>query len=1081
VAVAGLVGFLVLPGSPGPPETAGEAGEGSADVVVDERTDLRTPAGRSEARLVDALSKLAVAAAQPEPLVVDYPPEGAVFPPGMVPPTFLWRDGSPAADAWLVDLALDGGERHVRVFTRGESPPRGELDPTCVARTNQVHRPTPQQASARSWTPAPEVWATVQQHSRERPATITVTGFRRQQPDRVLSRGSTRFLTSADPLGAVIFYRDVPLVPWAGGQGVVSPLEPEVAAGVAWRVRDISRPESRVVMQGMVACAGCHAFSRDGRTVGLTLQGLNEDVGTLGLAPVSRHVVMRPDHLVSWNSLKDRPRGQRTAGLLPQLSADGQWAVATVKEELFVANYPDFRFLYAAFPTRGVLAVASRATGQVRLLPGADNPAYVHTGATWTPDGKELVFSRATAREAYVPDRPLPTRALDPEETPIQYDLYRIPFQGGRGGEASPITGASGNDASNTFPRVSPDGKWVVFTRTANGQGLRPDSELWIVPLAGGEARRMTCNTARMNSWHSFSPNGRWMVFAAKGDSPYTRLYLTHVDEHGQDTPPVLVPHTTAANRAANLPELVSLPPGALQSLDVPSNQDRKTVLRAADLLDQGQVEDAVELLREATRVASDNLGAHKLLGDVLRDRGQLDLARRAYDAALRVAPEDPDVVARLAAVALAEGNRREAEALLLDLSRMGAPHALGQVGLGRALNTRADVDLAVLAGLPLTSLDLSDVRASHLGPLRGMPLTRLVLSRAPVSDLSPLKATPLRSLSVDRTAVADLGPLTGLPLKSLDASSTPVTDIVPLRGMRLEHLHLGSTGVTDLSALSGMPLRVLGLSHTRVADLSALEGMPLQELFLSETQASQLDSLSRLPLTDLDVSYTVVQDLSPLAGLPLRTLDLIGTQVESLAALRGMALEELYVHETQVADLSPLAGMPLKVLGAHHTRVVDLTALGDMQLTRLSLAATDVTDLTPLAGMPLLRLNVEGTRVTDITPLTGMPLRDLFLSGTGVADLSPLRGMALRRLSLAGTRVTDLTPLAGMPLEEVVFTPGRVVRGLEVLRGMGSLRSVGTGRETPTMPPEAFWRLVDAAKPGGPASEPSLAPSSRP
>ena len=63
---------------------------------------------------------------------------------------------------------------------------------------------------------------------------------------------------------------------------------------------------------------------------------------------------------------------------------------------------------------------------------------------------------------------------------------------------------------------------------------LQPDSELYIMPAAGGEARRLECNTARMNSWHSWSPNGKWLVFSSKANSPYTQLFLTHIDEQGQ-------------------------------------------------------------------------------------------------------------------------------------------------------------------------------------------------------------------------------------------------------------------------------------------------------------------------------------------------------------------------------------------------------------------------------------------------------------------------------------------------------------------------------------------------------------------
>ena len=67
---------------------------------------------------------------------------------------------------------------------------------------------------------------------------------------------------------------------------------------------------------------------------------------------------------------------------------------------------------------------------------------------------------------------------------------------------------------------------------------LMPDSELYIIPSEGGEARRLRANPSRMNSWHSFSPNGRWLVFSSKAFTPYTQLFLTHFDEQGRSTPP---------------------------------------------------------------------------------------------------------------------------------------------------------------------------------------------------------------------------------------------------------------------------------------------------------------------------------------------------------------------------------------------------------------------------------------------------------------------------------------------------------------------------------------------------------------
>jgi Tol biopolymer transport system component len=122
---------------------------------------------------------------------------------------------------------------------------------------------------------------------------------------------------------------------------------------------------------------------------------------------------------------------------------------------------------------------------------------------------------------------------------------------------------------SNNFPKVSPDGKWIVFVQCKNGQLMRPDSLLYIVPSTGGTPRRMRANTSLMNSWHSFSPNGRWMVFSSKARSPYTQMYLTHIDADGNDSPAILIDNATAANRAVNIPEFANIAGDGIQDIEV--------------------------------------------------------------------------------------------------------------------------------------------------------------------------------------------------------------------------------------------------------------------------------------------------------------------------------------------------------------------------------------------------------------------------------------------------------------------------------------------------------------------------------
>jgi hypothetical protein len=94
------------------------------------------------------------------------------------------------------------------------------------------------------------------------------------------------------------------------------------------------------------------------------------------------------------------------------------------------------RFTQVFYPTRGILVWYDRNEKKLRPLPGADDPRYVQTSAFWSPDGKYLIFSRAEARDPYPPGSVKPTYANDPNETQIQYDLYKIPFNEGRGGKA---------------------------------------------------------------------------------------------------------------------------------------------------------------------------------------------------------------------------------------------------------------------------------------------------------------------------------------------------------------------------------------------------------------------------------------------------------------------------------------------------------------------------------------------------------------------------------------------------------------------------------------------------------------------
>lgn len=315
---------------------------------------------------------------------------------------------------------------------------------------------------------------------------------------------------------------------------------------------------------------------------------------------------------------------------MSQVSPDGRYVMTTIKppgtknaDFYYVANFTDYRFLQVFYPTRGILAWYDRTAKTLRPLPGADDPKYVQASAVWSPDGKYLVFARAEGKDANPPGLKLATFSNDPAEMQIKYDLYRIPFNEGRGGAAEPIAGASQNGMSNSFPKISPDGKWMVFVQARNGQLMRPDGRLYIVPAGGGKARLMNCNTALMNSWHSFSPNGHWLVFSSKSRSPYTQLFLTHIDEQGNDSPAILIENSTAANRAANIPEFVNMNPEGIEHIDTPAVDFYKQFDMAAALVNKGQYTAAIPEWKKALEMQPDDAGAHFNFGETLIRAGR--------------------------------------------------------------------------------------------------------------------------------------------------------------------------------------------------------------------------------------------------------------------------------------------------------------------------------------------------------------------------------------------------------------------------------------------------------------------------
>jgi Flp pilus assembly protein TadD/dipeptidyl aminopeptidase/acylaminoacyl peptidase len=562
-------------------------------------------------------------------LEIKYPLDETLFPPEIVAPTFVWSDATEGVESWKVLLRFAGDEALQRF-----------------------------EAAEPRWRPSAAEWAEIKRKSTTRDAEIAIVGIRGR--DEVTSAATVRIRTSTDPVGDSIFYREVPL-PFI--DAVQDP------SRIRWRLGSVDTEERpTIVLEDLPVCGNCHSFSSDGSVLGLDVDYGN-DKGAYAVLPVSNDMVLDDKKIITWSDYR-RDDGEATFGLLSQVSPDGRYVISTVKDRAVFVATPDIEFSQLFFPIKGILVVYDREKRTFKPLPGADDPQYVQSNPTWSPDGKYVVFARTktygrdvvtNATSVLLSEKDVPEFIENKE--PFKFDLYRVPFNDGKGGTAEPIEGASHNGKSNYFAKFSPDGRWIVFCKAENYMLLMPDSELYIIPAEGGEARRLRANTRLMNSWHSFSSNGRWLVFSSKANTPYTQLFLTHIDAEGNSTPPVVLERFTGEDRAANIPEFVPIGADAIAKIQE-RFLDAYSFLRAGMANERtGNYPGAVRLYQRGLAIEPQNVELLNAMGFALFQQGKSQEAVAEFEKAVAIDPKHLKAHNNLALAAIDAGELELAEA----------------------------------------------------------------------------------------------------------------------------------------------------------------------------------------------------------------------------------------------------------------------------------------------------------------------------------------------------------------------------------------------------------------------------------
>ncbi|GHU82432.1 cytochrome c-binding protein [Bacteroidia bacterium] len=185
------------------------------------------------------------------------------------------------------------------------------------------------------------------------------------------------------------------------------------------------------------------------------------------------------------------------------------------------------------------------------------SPDAFETFPTFSPDGQTLYFCSAEAK-------PMPESFRD-----VRYSLCSISFDPSArrfGVEVDTLYSAS-HGKSASFPRVSPDGRHLLYTLAGYGNFSiwHKDADLYMLDLETGVSQSLDIlNSDDVESYHSWSSNSRWIVFSSRRiDGLYTRPFIAHIDETGKASKPFLLPQKDtdfyhSFMKSYNIPEFIT-------------------------------------------------------------------------------------------------------------------------------------------------------------------------------------------------------------------------------------------------------------------------------------------------------------------------------------------------------------------------------------------------------------------------------------------------------------------------------------------------------------------------------------------
>lgn len=292
------------------------------------------------------------------------------------------------------------------------------------------------------------------------------------------------------------------------------------------------------------SCMNCHSFcKRDPKTMLFHIR--KQHAGT---------IFVKDGHVSKINT-KD-PK-MISAGVYPRWHPDGRYVTFSVNNtgQKFHTTDENKIEVYDEASDLMLFDTKNNTSSTNKLI---CSKAYFETFPEWSPDGKYLYFCSAKARQ------------MPQEYDSLRYDLMRIAFDastGSFGNRIDTILSSEDTGKSITLARISPDGKYVVFCMTDYGTFpvWHRESDLYIMNLETKEIQNMSAiNSDQSDSYHSWSSNGRWLVFGSRRvDGSFTRPFICYFDTEGNAHAPFILPqkdpqHYDFSLKSYNVPEFIT-------------------------------------------------------------------------------------------------------------------------------------------------------------------------------------------------------------------------------------------------------------------------------------------------------------------------------------------------------------------------------------------------------------------------------------------------------------------------------------------------------------------------------------------